>query len=318
MSNAVLSKLVVLALFFNIQSAELPQTDSKAELNRQLMANVQKTVAETIAPTVTINATSQQEGGFFLLRFTNLLADDKLVIEHNIFSDTENKVYYQNGTAYAVIPLDYHTIPGKYPLTVKLQRMGKSFPLFQQTLSVTGREYEMQHLQVNQSTVDSTRSDEAYAEYHKKFMPVRLKSDNQQYWEGRFIQPVEGHQTTDYGAKRKVNGSLTSYRHNGVDFGAATGTPIYASNHGKVAFAEKLKLTGNTIVIDHGLGFFTYYLHCDQLFAKQGERVIKGQKIATVGTTGFSTGPHLHFTASYHLKNINPYKIMEWNGDWQN
>lgn len=98
-----------------------------------------------------------------------------------------------------------------------------------------------------------------------------------------------------------------------MDIAAPRGTPIKATNTGKVELAMNLILTGNTIVIDHGLGVFSVYFHCDTLDVKEGQMVERGEEIATVGSTGFSTGPHLHWTMSIFDQNIEPEWIIDKN-----
>ena len=110
---------------------------------------------------------------------------------------------------------------------------------------------------------------------------------------------------------RYVNDSITSYRHSGLDIAIDRGTPIMATNSGVVNLAQQLILTGNTIVIDHGLGIFSTYFHMDSLNVENGQMVTKGDIIGTVGSTGFSTGPHLHWTMSYYRTNLDPYLFIK-------
>lgn len=94
--------------------------------------------------------------------------------------------------------------------------------------------------------------------------------------------------------------------HTGIDFGADYGTPIYAAQAGTVILAEWYGGYGNTIVIDHGNGITTLYAHAETLYAQPGDRVERGQLIAAVGSTGFSTGPHLHFELRAQGEPIDP------------
>lgn len=106
---------------------------------------------------------------------------------------------------------------------------------------------------------------------------------------GEFAMPTSGTLTSPFGAR-------WGRMHNGVDLGAATGTPIYASDNGVVTEAQfKDNGYGNFISIDHGNGFVTYYAHCSEILVSPGDVVAKGDLIAKVGSTGRSTGPHLHF-----------------------
>jgi lysostaphin len=97
--------------------------------------------------------------------------------------------------------------------------------------------------------------------------------------------------------------------HTGIDFGAAEGTPIYAVDAGRVVFAGDKGGYGKAVVIQHQRGLSTLYGHASQLYVQQGQQVVRGQMIAAVGSTGFSTGPHLHFEVRSHgvAQNPRPY-----------
>ncbi len=98
----------------------------------------------------------------------------------------------------------------------------------------------------------------------------------------------------------------TSTMHNGTDFAAPAGTPIYAADSGTVAIAGYSSSAGNWIVINHGNGLTTTYMHCTSLFVQTGQTVSKGQNIATCGNTGYSTGAHLHFQVELNGTPVNP------------
>ena len=123
--------------------------------------------------------------------------------------------------------------------------------------------------------------------------------------------PVECELTTDFAEIRFVNNEQSSSRHSGLDLAAPLGTEVKAPNNGIVTFSmEGLLSPGNTVVIDHGMGLFTSYYHLDNLNVEQGKKVKKGEKIGTVGTTGFSTGPHLHYAVSIYNTYVNPYQPL--------
>lgn len=92
-----------------------------------------------------------------------------------------------------------------------------------------------------------------------------------------------------------MNGGATPERHGGVDIAAALGTPVQCPADGLVEYAGFLQLSGNTIVIEHGGGLKSYFYHMDSLDVATGDRVEKGRLLGAVGTTGYSTGPHLHY-----------------------
>lgn len=99
--------------------------------------------------------------------------------------------------------------------------------------------------------------------------------------------------------------------HYGIDFGASKGTPIYAFEAGLVEFAGWRGGYGKAVIINHGAGKSTLYGHASKLFVRQGERVVAGQKIGKIGSTGMSTGPHLHFEVRLNNKPVNPRPYLE-------
>lgn len=130
----------------------------------------------------------------------------------------------------------------------------------------------------------------------------------EQKWEGKFILPVQNIITMAFGTQEYFNGKKSSY-HRGVDLRAKVGTAVYAPNHGKIVFARELKAFGGTIVIDHGQGIHTLYLHLSKILKSVDEFVSRGEIIAKTGNTGISTGPHLHWGLSVHNLRADP---MQW------
>jgi len=116
--------------------------------------------------------------------------------------------------------------------------------------------------------------------------------------------------STPFGARRIINGKKRSI-HWGTDFRAKKGTPVHAALSGKVVLARNLYFTGNTVVIDHGLGIHTLYAHLSKINVKEGQFVKAGQVIGKVGSTGRSTGPHLHFGFYVEGERADPMIVMK-------
>lgn len=150
-----------------------------------------------------------------------------------------------------------------------------------------------------------------------KINKARSVSAANPYFASAFQMPAAGRISTPYGYQRIVNGK-PSNRHLAIDIANKQGTPVYASNNGKVVLAESLYLTGNTIIIDHGVNLFSSYGHLFKLDVKPGQLVKKGQQIGLVGTTGFSTGPHLHYAMLVGNTFINPNPFFSASPyDWK-
>jgi murein DD-endopeptidase MepM/ murein hydrolase activator NlpD len=122
---------------------------------------------------------------------------------------------------------------------------------------------------------------------------------------GRFGKPVSARMTSGYGMR--YHPILKRRRmHTGVDFGAPSGSPIYAAADGVVISASYSGGYGNAVILDHGGGVSTLYAHCSRFSVSAGQSVRKGQRIASVGSTGLSTGPHLHFEVRVNGRPVNP------------
>ena len=122
--------------------------------------------------------------------------------------------------------------------------------------------------------------------------------------------PLQGRITTVFGTGRVLNGKPRS-SHSGVDISGEKGKPVKGSNSGRVLLADDFYLSGKTIVVDHGWGVSTIYAHLDRIDVKEGQDVNRGQVLGTVGTTGRSTGPHLHFGALIRGSKVDPLQLIE-------
>lgn len=128
---------------------------------------------------------------------------------------------------------------------------------------------------------------------------------------GMFTHPCPGYRRiSSYFGYRTAPLAGASTNHKGVDFAAASGTPIYAAASGTVTSAGYSGNAGNMIVINHGNGLQTYYMHCSKIYVSAGTKVSKGQNIGAVGTTGNSTGPHLHFQVMSGGSPVNPLNYL--------
>lgn len=130
------------------------------------------------------------------------------------------------------------------------------------------------------------------------------------YYRGRFIWPAKGRISGIYGSQRILNGKPRR-PHYGVDVAAPRGTPVVAAQAGVVALAHPgLYFAGKTIILDHGQGVTTTYIHLSEIAVRKGQTVRRGQRIGRIGTTGRSTGPHLHWGLNWGLTYLDPGTLV--------
>ncbi len=140
---------------------------------------------------------------------------------------------------------------------------------------------------------------------------ARRRDDARTDFATRFIRPVEGRISGRFGNQRVYNGRPGA-PHSGMDIAAASGTPVRAPAAGVVTFADPaLYLTGGTLLIDHGHGVSSNFLHLSRIDVRTGDRVEQGQIIATVGATGRATGPHLHWGMNWFDVRVDPLLVLE-------
>ena len=146
---------------------------------------------------------------------------------------------------------------------------------------------------------------------NKLIADARETESDLQFFKEKFIIPVDNAIITGvYGSQRILNG-IPKWPHYGLDFAQKKGTPIKAMNNGIVTLAEKdLFYTGATLIFDHGHGISTLYMHMDKIFVTMGDHVKKGDIVATVGTTGRSTGPHLDIRLNWFGTRLDPATIL--------
>jgi murein DD-endopeptidase MepM/ murein hydrolase activator NlpD len=144
----------------------------------------------------------------------------------------------------------------------------------------------------------------------EKLWEILVTNGREIYHSGKFVLPVTATRRTSQFGTRRINqysdGRRVTSIHAGVDFGIPTGTEVYACGRGKVVFSKMRILTGNSVIIEHAPGVYSLYYHLDSLIAEEGTIVEAGAVIALSGSTGFSTGPHLHWELRVSTENTDP------------
>ncbi|MCD5324926.1 MULTISPECIES: M23 family metallopeptidase [Pontibacillus] len=222
-------------------------------------------------------------------------------------SESEGTLEWQ-GRTYTLKPFGsgfYTYLP--IPMSVK----PGNYPIGNRTLTIQKKTFETQHITVSEENENIRNNTEQIMKDQQKIDKARSQSEEEFLFppNSSFIQPVEGQVTTPFGYTRYVNGEFSG-SHTAIDWGAPAGTPVKATNDGIVALADSLHLTGNSVYIDHGMDLFSQYIHMSKLNVKAGDHVKKGDIIGYVGSTGFSTGPHMHFTFWVHNVPSNPNQYL--------
>jgi murein DD-endopeptidase MepM/ murein hydrolase activator NlpD len=261
-----------------------------------------------VEPIIEIDTSDLYQGDVIKVEISNVLKND--VIEVNSHYKP-SLMLRSNDQAIFFIPLAYREAAKLYPLTLKINEIEYLYEL-----DVQAYEFKEIHFTVPVSTVNSTvGNQDAVIEYREVIYPTYESAVDVLYIDTPFRIPVENARVSStFGEMRFVNNASTPTRHAGIDYAIECGTPVYASNAGYVEVSQFLTMIGNTIVIDHGLGLKTYYEHMESLEVEAGELVVKGQVIGYVGTTGYSTGCHLHFQAMIKNQSFNPdslYTLIE-------
>ena len=197
----------------------------------------------------------------------------------------------------ALLPVSYNNQPGDYLIQLEITDHRGRVHSQDFTLTVETRPFSTssQYLELSPE-INGLRSAERLAQDAAKTGAAKADPALEPLWSGPFVLPVEGKVTTEFGHTRYINGVFQG-RHSGIDWGSVgVGAEVKAANSGRVVLSTMLYASGNTVLIDHGLGLFSAYNHLSALNVQVGDMVTAGQVIGLTGSTGVSTGPHLHFT----------------------
>ncbi len=214
------------------------------------------------------------------------------------------------GRGLVFIGLDLGIPPGTYPLSVTVERSGGAREILRRDIVVAAREFPSKKLWVKEDfAVPPKAVEERIAREAELVAAVYSRITSRWLGRGDFILPHEGKAFPNFGQRRIYNDKPRS-THSGVDIAAPMGAPIRATNAGKVVLASDLYLSGRTVIIDHGLGVFSSYGHMSKLLVKRGTEVAKGDILGKAGSTGRSTGPHLHWAARIYDARVDPFSLL--------
>jgi len=241
-------------------------------------------------------------GGIYITEISNaeynqdLLIDGQKILKWN----KDNKFYVLYGLSYH-LKTEQHNFEIKNKDGTVLREIG---------INIVQKNFRTQKIKVNKKY---TKPTDKILEKIKKDR-IKLVKARKIWFENNpdmeFILPVKGITTGVFGTKRFYNGVEGNY-HNGFDIAANTGTPIVAPSSGKITLTGNFFYNGKSIILDHGRGLKSIMIHLDEILVEENQYVEKGQIIGKVGTTGKSTGAHLHWSVLVNNTYIDPELLID-------
>ena len=231
--------------------------------------------------------------------------------------DYRLKVRDEGGEPLALIGLDLGLKPGRYDMDLTLVYKGNEQETVRKSITVIPRKFPFTKIVLAEKyVVPPAKELERIRREAALAAEVYARVTGRWLGEGWFILPHEAQMLFNFGERRVYNNETRSV-HSGVDIEATLGSAIIASNSGTVALAADLYFSGKTVILDHGLGVSTSYFHMSRLLVRTGDVVHKGDTIGEAGSTGRSTGPHLHWAARVFDSRVDPRSLIRLPlGDW--
>jgi len=216
-------------------------------------------------------------------------------------------------TWFGLAGVSIETNPGSYPLVLEGVTSKGSQTTIRRNVRVVRTQYPTIALRVSeQFTAPDSQNLARIEQEHEVKTKVFSVLSPEREWSGRFTVPVSSSVSDAFGTRRTFNG-LTESVHHGLDYHAQPGTPVLAANHGTVLLARNLFFEGNCVVLDHGQGLLTLYMHLSEIKVNEGDKVARGQEIGLSGATGLATGPHLHMAVRWQGIYLNPVVMLKLN-----
>lgn len=210
-----------------------------------------------------------------------------------------------------VLPVPMEAKPGKAWLHLEIPGGGEAW----HSVVVRTHPFATQSIWLPAATVAGYDSPRAKQE-DALLLGVIGRFDPEKHWRGSFARPCGGAETTAFGIRRTYNGRRKD-RHRGVDVAVGNGTRLRAPNGGVVGMvAPGMRVNGNALVINHGLGVASLYLHASRYYVKTGQRMAKGEVFAATGSSGAATGPHLHWACYVHGVPVDPAVLRHVPAGW--
>jgi murein DD-endopeptidase MepM/ murein hydrolase activator NlpD len=286
-----------------LSKLKYPQLSISAAIAAVLLA-----LAPAKALNVTVTPAQPKLGDTLSVVISSDNSDPEPIV---IFKNKNYPAFAITGDRYrALLPTSPLDLPGK--VTIRIKDAGSTQDL---KINLAKQKFPVQRIRLSgKASRSATKLEQNRVAEFKSLVT------SEKYWRGNFIRPNAGRISTVFGVRRYYNGVFArDYYHQGVDYAGGYGSPIVAPAAGKVVLvgteAEGFRVHGNTIGIDHGQGVLSIFLHLSKINIREGDLVKAGQLIGAVGSTGASTGPHLHWGLYVHGVAVDPalWRLSEIN-----
>lgn len=218
--------------------------------------------------------------------------------------------YIHLGTHWTtVLGVDLDVKSGDYTSELRVTKNG-DVERRSAVIHVKSVSYPVQRLTVADEFVElSPENTERALREAKELDEIHNTISREALWREPFVVPIAGGVGANFGSRRVFNGESRN-PHAGADLKATTGTRVGSANRGRVVLAKNLFFTGNTVIVDHGLGIYTLYAHLSRIDVKKDAIVERAQVIGLAGATGRVTGPHLHWGARVQNARVDPFSLV--------
>ena len=259
------------------------------------------------AARVTTSARALQPGE--VVEFTITTTKPGLSVQLDVFDRAWPTFQVDATTWRALVGIDLDTPPRTYTAVVAVSE-GAGQPRVTKRLSIAAKSFGTRTLTVDDAFVNPPADVAArIAAESSRLAALWKREPTPRAWSEPFAVPVPEPANSAFGKRSVFNGQLRS-SHAGADFPSAAGAVVIAPNAGTVVLAEELYFSGNTVIVDHGLGMFSTFAHLSEIGVRAGDLVARGRPLGKVGATGRVTGPHLHWAVRLNGARVDPLSLV--------
>jgi murein DD-endopeptidase MepM/ murein hydrolase activator NlpD len=286
-------------------ATNLQTIQNQIEILREEILKIQKLLEEFRKKEIYLSSKELEQGDTLVIKVKT-----KLGMPIGKFKNSKIPFFKIEDGWMAILGIDAKEKPGKYDLILEFQDKTE----FKEKIEIKKRKYKTSPFYLTKELIKKGYTRSKIVENLKykdnpEVSKVLKFSESFPYFKEKFIYPLSEIKITEEFGEIKKYGKI-GYQHLGVDLRAKEGDPVFAINDGVVRFAKELPNYGKTIVIDHGVGIFSLYLHLKEFKVSEGQKVKRGEIIALSGNTGYSTSPHLHFSIKINGVSVDPLRFI--------